>query len=178
MQLSLNSNFSSTLKTTAWALPVAIALPILVHLAPPYNGFPMGAYLLPMFYMPIVALIAYRLPVALLLAILAPPLNFLISGNPHWGLMAMLTLELVIFTLLAYVFLLQRIIKWIAAPLAFLGAKTISSALLIFIPLIEANPGQFFSTSLNNATIGILILLAINIVCLKYLPNQEIRDKV
>ena len=90
----------------------------------------------------------------------------------------MLTLELVIFTLLAYVFLLQRIIKWIAAPLAFLGAKTISSALLIFIPLIEANPVQFFSTSLNNATIGILILLAINIVCLKYLPNQEIRDKV
>lgn len=178
MQLSLNSSYGATLKTTAWVLPIAIALPILVHLAPPFNGIPMGAYLLPMFYMPIVVLIAYRLPVALIVAAMAPPINFLISGNPHWGLMGMLTFELVVFTLLANVFLLQGIIKWIAAPLAYLGAKTISSAVLIFIPLIEATPVQFFSTSLSNASIGILILFAINIVCLKYLPNKEKRDKI
>lgn len=173
MQLSLNSNYSSTLKTTAWVLLVAIALPILVHLAPPFNGIPMGAYLLPMFYMPIVALIAYRLPVALIVAALAPPINFLISGNPHWGLMGMLTFELVIFTLMSYVFLLQGIIKWIAAPLAYLGTKTISSAVLIFIPLIDASPVQFFSTSLSNAVVGIVILFVINVLCLKYLPNQR-----
>ncbi|GAB3006504.1 hypothetical protein [uncultured Cyclobacterium sp.] len=173
MQLSLNSNYSSTLKTTAWVLPIAIALPIVVHLAPPFNGIPMGAYLLPMFYMPIVALIAYRLPVALIVAVLAPPINFLISGNPNWGLMGILTFELVLFTFLAYVFLLQGIIKWIAAPLAYLGAKTISSAVLIFIPLIEASPVQFFSTSLSNAFVGIGILFVINVLCLKYLPNQR-----
>ena len=85
-------------------------------------GVPVGAYLLPMFYIPFIALVAYRLPVALIVALLAPPLNFLLTGNPQWGLMGILTIELVLFTLLAYVLMLQGKVKWIAAPLAYLGA--------------------------------------------------------
>ncbi|EPR67671.1 hypothetical protein [Cyclobacterium qasimii] len=176
MQITLKTDHRSTLKTAGWVLPIAIVFPILVHLAPPINGVPVGAYLLPMFYIPFVALVAYRLPVALIVAALAPPLNFLITGNPQWGLMGILTIELVTFTFLAYALLLPNTIKWFAAPLAYLGAKTISSAFLIFIPLIEVAPYQFFSTSLNNAATGILILLVINILSLKYLPSQEGAD--
>ena len=90
--------------------------------------------------------------------------------------MGILTIELITFTFLAYALLLPKTIKWFAAPLAYLGAKTISSALLIFFPLIEVAPYQFFSTSLSNATTGILILFVINILSLKYLPNQEKTD--
>lgn len=173
MQIILKTDNRSTLKTAGWLLPIAIVFPILVHLAPSINGVPVGAYLLPMFYIPFIALVAYRLPVALIVALLAPPLNFLLTGNPQWGLMGILTIELVLFTILAYVLMLQGKIKWIAAPLAYLGAKTISSALLILIPLIEVAPFQFFITSLRNATSGILILLVINILSLKYLPSQK-----
>ena len=176
MQTTLNSDYRSTLKTAGWVLPIAIVFPILAHLAPPINGVPVGAYLLPMFYIPFIALVAYRLPVALIVALLAPPLNFLLTGNPQWGLMGILTIELVLFTLLAYVLMLQGKIKWIAAPLAYLGAKTISSAFLILIPLIEVAPFQFFSTSLSNATSGILILFVINLLSLKSLPSQEEKD--
>jgi len=172
MQITLKNDHPSTLKTAGWVLPIAIIFPIIVHLAPPYNGIPIGAYLLPMFYIPFIALVGYRLPVALIVAALAPTLNFLLTGNPQWGFMGILTVELVFFTLLANV-LLQGKLKWIAAPTAYIGTKIISSTLLLLIPLIETTPFLFLSSSLINATAGILILFVINMVTLKYLPTQK-----
>ncbi|WP_339925631.1 hypothetical protein [uncultured Cyclobacterium sp.] len=172
MQFSLKTDYPSALKTAAWVLPIAIVFPIIVHLAPPYNGIPIGAYLLPMFYIPLVALIAYRLPVALIAAALSPFFNFFLTGNPNWGFMGILTGELVIFTLLANL-LLQGKLRWIAAPTAYIGAKVISSTSLLLFPFVETSPFLFFSSSLVNATTGILILLVINILSLKYLPSQK-----
>jgi membrane-associated HD superfamily phosphohydrolase len=172
MQLTLKTAHRSTLKTAAWVLPIAIVFPIIVHLAPPYNGIPMGAYLLPMFYIPFIALVLYRLPVALIVGLLAPLLNFLLTGNPQWGFTGVLTVELVFFTGLAHL-LLQGNLKWVAAPLGYIGAKVFSTALLFVIPLVQAMPLDFFRTSLTNAVAGILVLFLINILAVKYLPTLK-----
>ncbi|WP_158856541.1 hypothetical protein [Lunatibacter salilacus] len=172
MQTIANIDRRSILKTTGWVLPVAIIFPIIVHLIPPYNGIPIGAYLLPMFYIPFVALVWYRLPVAIIVAALAPILNFTLTGNPNWGFMAILTTELILFTFLAYL-MLKGNLKWVAAPLSYIGAKVISSVLLLAIPILDTDPFNFFMGSLTTAAPGILILFLINVLAIKYNPTNN-----
>lgn len=172
MQTIANTDRKSILKTATWVLPLAIVFPIAVHLIPAYNGIPIGAYLLPMFYIPFIALVWYRLPVALIVAALAPILNFTLTGNPNWGFMAILTTELILFTFLGFI-MLKGNIKWVAAPLSYIGAKVFSSLLLLAFPLLDAEPIQFFMGSLSNAAPGILILLIINILAVKYYPKNS-----
>ncbi|MEX0884645.1 MAG: hypothetical protein WDZ72_14340, partial [Cyclobacteriaceae bacterium] len=59
-------------------ISAAVLLPILIHLIPPVNGIPMGAYLLPMFYIPLISLLIFGRKIALIVAALAPVLNFLL----------------------------------------------------------------------------------------------------
>jgi hypothetical protein len=172
MQTIANIERKSILKTAGWVLPLAIVFPIIIHLIPSYNGIPIGAYLLPMFYIPFVALVWYRLPVAFIVAALAPILNFTLTGNPNWGFMGILTTELILFTLLAYL-MLKGNIKWVAAPFSYIGAKVFSSIMLLAIPVLDVAPFQFFMASLTNAAPGILILLLINIFAVKYRPNNN-----
>ena len=173
MHLLVNTSYRTMLKAVSWVLPLAIVFPIVVHLIPPHNGIPIGAYLIPMFYIPLVALIWYRLPLALIVAFLAPIANFFITGNPNWGFISVLTVELVVFTLLANN-MLRGYLKWVAAPLAYIGAKVLSSLLLFIIPLLDVDPFDFFFASLTNASLGILIILIINILAVRFGPSRVV----
>jgi len=156
------------IKTTAVILMTAVFFPFIIHLIPPHNGFPIGAYLLPMFYIPFIALFWYDWKVALPIAVLAPLINFTITGNPQWEFLVVLTLELVLFTGIAYLLLNHKTLKWIAAPFGYIGSKVISSLLLIVIPIMPAAPMEFFLGSLSRALPGIGILLLLNFLLLKY----------
>ncbi len=155
-------------KTISLVFLAAVFFPFLIHLIPPYNGIPIGALLLPMFYIPFIALFAYDWKVALPIALLAPLLNFQLTGNPNWEFLAVLTLELILFTGIAYWLLKGNVFKWLAAPLGYLVAKIISSLLLIVIPLLPAVPWEFFLTSLSRALPGIAVLFLINFLLLKF----------
>lgn len=148
-------------KATFVILFTACILPLFIHIIPPVNGTPIGAILLPMFYVPFIAIIFYRLHVGLIAAALAPFLNFLITGNPHFNQVLILSLELTVFTLIAYL-LLKDSFKWIAAPLSFLFTKVISSCFLMLVPLLSS-PVDFFFLSVSNGTFGIIVLGAINL---------------
>ncbi|WP_373524303.1 hypothetical protein [Aquiflexum sp.] len=158
----------SWIRTTTLILLAAVFFPFVIHLIPPINGFPIGAYLLPMFYIPFIALFWYNWKVALPIAILAPLLNFLVTGNPNWGFLAVLTLELTFFTGIAFLLLILKTFKWIAAPFGYIGSKVISSLLLLVIPILPAAPMDFFLGSLSRALPGIGILLLLNFLLLKY----------
>ena len=162
------------IKTTALILLAAVFFPFFIHLIPPYNGFPIGAYLLPMFYIPFIALFWYDWKVALPIAILSPLLNFMITGSPQWGFLVVLTLELILFTGIAFLLLNHYNLKWIAAPFGYIGAKVISSLLLLVIPIMPAAPMEFFMGSLSRALPGIGILLLLNFLLLKY-GNQTLK---
>lgn len=157
------------LKTTAILVAIASVLPLLVHLIPPYQGTPMGAILLPMFYVPLIALLFYRTHVGVIVAVLAPIINYLITGLPHWQFIALLGFELLVFTLIAHRLLRSVVFAWVAAPLAFLLAKAISMGLLTFVPLLESTePLLYFRNALSYAVPGILLLWVINVVGLRY----------
>lgn len=148
-------------KTIVVILIVACILPLFIHIIPPINGTPIGALLLPMFYVPFIAIVFYRLHVGLVAAALAPFINFMITGNPQWQTVIIFSFELVVFTLIAYL-LLKDSFKWIAAPLSFVFTKIFSSCLLMLIPLL-VSPVDYFFTSVSNGTPGIIVLGIINL---------------
>lgn len=156
-------------KTTVAVLLTASLLPILIHLIPPYQRIPMGAILLPMFYVPFIAITFFRLHVGLVAATLAPTLNFLFTGNPQWEIVAILSFELIIFVLVAHGLLQAKGVRWIAAPLSYLITKVISSSALLLIPILpESQPITFFLTSVSNGIIGIFILGLLNTAVVWY----------
>ncbi|NND06765.1 MAG: hypothetical protein HKN87_10330 [Saprospiraceae bacterium] len=143
-------------------------LPLMVHLIPIGGGAPAGAMLLPIFYLPFIALIFFKKHVALVAALLAPFINFLLTGNPQWELVTLLSVELVAFVILSAGLLRQHRLKWIAAPVGYLGAKLVSSLVLILLPLLpNLQASDFLAQSIATALPGILILMVINILVLK-----------
>ncbi|WP_209330445.1 hypothetical protein [Lunatimonas salinarum] len=173
MQASLTrAQRISTLKTTTGWLAAAVVFPILIHFIPPYQGIPIGAYLLPMFYIPLVALWLSGWRTAIAITVLAPLVNFLLTGSPQSGIMGMLTLEVLLFTGVAALWM-NTGVRWAAGPLSYLGAKILSSTLLILWPILPATPWEFFTNSLQNGAPGILILFFINIALAKFAPRQR-----
>ncbi len=166
------------LKPAIAILASTCLLPFLIHLIPPFGDTPIGAMLLPMFYIPFIAIVFFRLHVGLIAAALAPVLNFLITGNPQWQLVAVLSFELIVFVLLAHQMLKVDTFKWVAAPLAYLGAKVISSACLLFVTLLpNVHPMNFFTQSVSNAVAGIIILALINVIVLRYASGDRVASR-
>ncbi|SHM75405.1 hypothetical protein SAMN04488057_103212 [Cyclobacterium lianum] len=144
-------------------LTAAVLLPVTIHLAPPVQGTPLGAILLPMFYVPLIALVLLGKTPALAAAALSPALNFLISGNDQWSLMLLLTLELVFFTLsLAY--LKNRLgTGWAVLP-SLLVAKLIGAAALVWLQYASLSPVDYFLGSLSRGWAGAVVLIVLGFV--------------
>jgi hypothetical protein len=144
-----------------------ILLPFVVHLLPPVNGKPIGAILLPMFYIPLIGLLIFRRPGPVLIgAVLAPILNHLVTGRPPLSLLPIMEIELAVFTIVCLAFLRTPGLKYIAGPLGYLAVKFISSSLLILFPSLLENSKGFLSNSLATGLPGIMILLVLNLLIL------------
>ena len=158
------------IKTTLLALVASVAFPFLIHLIPPVQGTPIGAMLLAMFYAPFIAVLVSRLHVGLIVALVAPILNSLITGHPNWSIVPILTIELTLFVSVVYLINKQNNkIKWLSAPIAYLVVKTISAALILLFPvLLNVQPADFWINSISNGVIGIVVLTIINILIIKF----------
>ena len=152
------------IKETALLLAGTVLLQFLVHLIPPHNGTPVGAYLLPMFYAPLIAVAFYGLRVGLITGILAPVLNYALLGNPRPELIAGLTLELTIFAVAAWYLMSYKRFNIVSAPLAYILAKVVAATVMIVLPFANTTSITTFFNGLVNAIPGILVLLAVNIV--------------
>jgi hypothetical protein len=60
-------------------------------------------------------------------------------------------------------------LRWVAAPLSYLGAKVVSSTLLALLPawMPGTAPLDFAFSSVANAWPGLLILLLLNVAVLR-----------
>ena len=154
-------------KETIVVLFATIAIQFLIHFIPPYNNIPIGAILLPMFFAPFVAVIFFRLHVALLAGILGPMFNYLLTGNPTPEIVTLLTLELIIFVFASSFILQFKKINRAAAPISILLAKSASWLIVIAIPIFGVFPAGFFIQLFVNAIPGIFILLILNIFLLR-----------
>ncbi|WP_162339878.1 hypothetical protein [Cyclobacterium salsum] len=142
-------------------LLAAVLFPIVVHLGPPVQGIPLGAILLPMFYVPLLAFILIDKVPALVAAALSPLLNFLISGNEQWSLVILLSLELMVFTLVISYLFSKKVPFWAVVP-GILLAKVAGAGLILGFGLLPLPPVSYFIQSLYNGLPGILILLLLS----------------
>src|SRR3990172_7405742 len=79
--LALKKNVYVQVPATIVTISLMIALPFLVHLAPPVGGIQMGAIMLPIFYAPLVAIFLFHPAVSIVAAMLAPTINLLVTGR-------------------------------------------------------------------------------------------------
>ncbi len=174
MHYSASQTFRAVpLKAAAMMLAIASVLPWLIHLIPPHQGTPMGAILLPLFVVPLIALLWYPPSVAIIVAAAGPVLSFLVTGLPQGPMLILLTTELIVFTLVAGQLLRASTLGWVAAPLAFLFTKTVSLIVLTLLPFLsQLEPLNYFRTSISVALPGILLLGLINVLGLLYRPGR------
>jgi len=151
------------IKETILMLSVSVLLPFIIHFIPAFGNVPAGAVLLPMFYAPLIALIFFRAHVGFLTALLAPTINYLITGNPLYSLIAPITIELTAFVLLFNFISKVKYFKIASAPIAYILSKISILVLVSAFPLILKTSGTAFFQSLLNAIPGIVTLLIINL---------------
>ena len=126
----------------------ALALPFVVHSIPHAGPVPLGAQLLPIFYVGLVLVLRGQALPAFVVAALAPWVNQMVTGMPAGPMLQTLTIELVAFT--ALLLLARRTLPGAArfmGPVAYLGAFAIARAALAPDALSFAALGSTVSTA-------------------------------
>lgn len=144
-------------------------LPFLVHLV---GGPTAGSAWLPLFYAPVIAIVLFHPAVAVVAGLITPFLNHYLTGAPPAPMAIILTIELVVFAAVLELSGRRWPHFWAAAPLAYLFAKVATMILLAIVPVLPVPPGQFFMNSLLTAWPGLLVLLLLNWLVVRYAPRQ------
>ena len=79
----------------------------------------------------------------------------------------LLTVELVAFSVAAWLLVRRWPKFWGNAPLAYVVAKVASLLLLSFLPLLPVLPWRSFGSSLQAALPGLLVLLLLNVIVVR-----------
>ena len=148
---------------TVLLLAGSILLQFLIHLIPS-SGTPIGAYVLAMFFAPLIAIIFFKPHTAFVVAILSPILNYLISGSPIAVILPLMTIKLVLFVSCLYLFFNIKSIKKISALLAILVSLTLSP----FIVSLFSSYNKNVLSTLTTAIPGILLLTVVNYFLVRY----------
>lgn len=164
-----------TAREAAVLFALAWLVPFLIHLVPWGAARPLGAYLLPVFWVTFVALYFYGLTAGLLTGLFAPAVNLLVTGLPAWRFFGTMGLELVVFVLFTTWAVRQSPRFWLWAPLGYFVAKTVA-ALLVSAPTVVGGPdaaGYFFTHLVVGGAAGLAVLALINGALVRYYPKAS-----
>ncbi len=135
----------------------SVLFQFLIHIIPS-SGTPLGAVLLAMFFAPLIAVIFFKAHTAFIVGILSPVLNYFITGSPRAEILPLMTIELVLFVSLLYLFFNISRVKKISA----LFAVIISIALSFPVASLFSGYSGNLLSSLTTAIPGILLLTLLN----------------
>lgn len=151
-------------------LALAFLAPYVVHFIPSWDDSPIGAKLLPIFYAPLIAALTRRAHVSIVVALMAPWLNHVLIGMPSVPMAIILTVELLVFSVVA-----ERLTRsyrgkaWLG-PVSYLLAKPVSLLVLLAVPgFLDGTPSVMqFARGVANAWPGLGILALLSY----YVPKQ------
>ena len=151
---------------TVLVLAATLILPILIHLLPNINGNISGAVLLPIFFAPLIATFLYKPHVAIFAGIIAPLLNYLISGRPSPQATTSMGIEIVLFVWMVYRLKDINTIRYVAAPISYLiSSLIVALGLSVFSNVVD--PFTLWGNCMFTAIPGILSLGLVNLAMLK-----------
>ena len=153
-------------KEIAILIAASVFLQFIIHLIPPGGGVPLGAVLLPMFYIPLIAVIFYKFHTALVVTAFGPILNYIMTGSPELGIVPLLTFEVLLFVLALTVLSKYGRFSSVGALISLLAALVISP-LVLGILNSSGFSASFLLISLENAVPGIIIITVMNIFLLR-----------
>ncbi|MDI1248378.1 MAG: hypothetical protein PSV13_05790 [Lacunisphaera sp.] len=153
-------------------LALSLMFPFLIHVLPVPETSRLGARLLPMFYAPLLAALWGRMATAWLCALLAPGLNWALTGHPAPpGTYAMM-IQLLAFVVVVRALLVRAGVRWFVAIPAYLaGLVATLLVALVFPALIGGRPPVGWA--LNSAMMslpGVAILVLITCLVLRFYP--------
>jgi hypothetical protein len=164
---------TTVLLATAWLVP------FLVHLLPWSGHRPLGVHVLPVFWMTFIA-VYFRGPVlGLVVGLVTPAVNLLLTGLPVAAGIGAMGLEVVFFALGAA--LLVR--RWpgfrLIAPLAWVAAKGLAITVQYFIPAFAETetPWIHLARSTQNGLAGLAVLAVINGLLVAFCPKTDAWEK-
>ncbi|HNX54804.1 MAG TPA: hypothetical protein PKO30_04425 [Prolixibacteraceae bacterium] len=164
--LTLQNAAKYQITQTFLILVATMALPLMIHLLPNMNGNLAGAVLLPIFWAPMFAAFFFKRHVSILAGIFAPLFNFLILNRPAPEMVVMLSFEIMLFSLIVSWLKNQKLIGYIAAPLAYIAASlTVVLGMSLFVNHLSVE-GWINSTLI--AFPGILLLTAANLLLIRF----------
>ncbi len=157
------------LKETVIILTLSVLIPFLIHFLPDFNGIAIGAILLPMFWAPYIAIKYFKFHVGLIAGLAAPMVNSLITGNPHMGIIPLITLQLVFFVIAAGFLDRINVLKNFNAIIAYAASIIISLLVIMIFPYLMQNlvPSNYLFVAFISGLPGIVLLAVINYVSLK-----------
>lgn len=129
--LTQKKNILVQVPATLTTMALMIVLPLLVHLFPPIGKTPLGAFLLPIFYAPLVAVLLCHPLVSIFAGLVVPYINYLLTGHPVLPFAAALSVELTLFSITLLFFNRRKTStsSWVVVPTAF-GLAKVGSALI------------------------------------------------
>lgn len=153
-------------------LALSLMFPFLIHVLPVPETSRLGARLLPMFYAPLLAALWGRMATAWLCALLAPALNWVLTGHPAPPGTYAIMIQLLIFVVVVRGLLMRAGVRWFLAIPAYLaGMGTTLLSALIFPALIDGRPPVDWAVqSVIRSLPGVAVLVLITCAVLRFYP--------
>ncbi len=153
-------------------LCLSVMFPFMVHILPVPGDARLGPRLLPIFYAPLLATLWGRLGTALSVALLAPVLNWALTGHPAPAGIVVMTVQLAGFAI---------VLRWlvaVAGPRCYLAAAAYFACLALSALLAALNPSLIggraaLAWAVQSAVTGlpgIAILVLISWLALRHYP--------
>lgn len=154
-------------------LTLSVMFPFLVHVLPVPEDARLGPRLLPMFYAPLLAALLGRTRSALIVAVVAPWLNWALTAHPLPPGALMMTIELLAFVLALRALLGAVGARWFLALPAYLTSMAAAVLAAGVFPGLIGNRAAlgWAAQSLATGLPGVAILLLINWLVIRCYPS-------
>ncbi|HVO75432.1 MAG TPA: hypothetical protein VMT35_15490 [Ignavibacteriaceae bacterium] len=163
------------IKETIFLLSGAVLIPLLIHLLPAIDGRPAGAYLLPIFYAPLIAVLFFRFHTAVITALFSPVINYFITGNPNFQLIQVMMVQLGLFVTILYFISKIDKLRLVSAPVSYI--LTLAALFIILSAATSLLPGinalKFTINSILTGIPGIIILATVNLAAVKFFGKNN-----
>ena len=168
--LYAKSRIISGVYEVAAVLAVSVFLPFAIHFLPIANGgVPAGAVWLPIFYAPFVAIMFARPYVGMIGGILAPLVNYLVTGMPRPEMLFPLSIELFFFAAFSsYIFSKHK---------EFIGNALVSYLLAKLLLSVVSGAPQAFMDSLGVSLPGMAVLFFLNFVLVRFKKGRDAENR-
>lgn len=182
--MSISARSAFVLPRAGWRettilLAVAGLVPLLVHLLPWAGPRPLGVYVLPVFWTTFLAVYFHGAVLGLLVGLVTPVINLLLTGLPAMKTTGTMSLEVGLFVLVAALL----VSRWpgfrFNAPLAWVAGKALAIAVQFFVPAFgyTGNPLQHLPRSMQNGLAGLAVLAVINVLLVSFYPKADSWEK-